>query len=117
MFVASEPGQPDAAVVVRDDPLAPNAGIAALADLVRRGYIVRTRADADTVEARQNKTARREAALTSGAQVVSTDYPVADKRFGPYIVRIPAGTPARCDPVNGPPGCRPTDAESPSQLQ
>jgi len=114
MFTASEPGQPDAAVIVRDDPLAPRG---AIADLVRRGYIVRTRADADTVEARANKTARRDEALATGAQVVSTDYPVADKRFGPYVVRIPEGTPARCDPVNGPPNCRPVDAEDPSQLK
>ena len=114
MFTASEPGQPDAAVLVRDDPVKERGTIA---DLVRRGYFVRTRADADTVEARENKTARREDALASGAQVISTDYPVADKRFGPYVVRIPNGVPARCDPVNGPPNCRPVDAEDPSKLQ
>jgi hypothetical protein len=108
MFTASEPGQPDAAVIVRDDPVAQGAEIA---DLVRRGYLVRTRADADTVEARENKTARRDMALASGAQVVSTDYPVVDKRFSTYMVRIPDGRPARCDPVNAPPDCRPTDAE------
>jgi calcium-dependent phosphoinositide phospholipase C len=114
MFVASEPGHPDAAVVVRDDPVRAGAEIA---DLVRRGYLVRTRADADTVEARGNATARRDAAFRSGAQVVSTDYPVADKRLGPYLVRVPAGTPVRCDPVNAPPGCRPSDVERPSELR
>lgn len=114
MFTASTPGQPDAAVLVRDDPLAPGNDIA---DLVRRGYFVRTRADADTVEARQDKTARRDAALAGGAQVVSTDYPVPDKAFGPYVVVIPSGTPARCDPVNGPPGCKPTDVEQKKLLR
>jgi len=109
MFVTSEPGQPEAAFVVRDNP----TGIGPqIADLVKRGYLVRTRADEDTVEARSNSTARRNTAITSGAQVVSTDYPVPDKRFGPYVVQLPGGTPARCDPVNGPPGCRPTDVES-----
>ena len=46
-----------------------------IAALVRDGYIVRTRADADTFEARTNSTERRDRALGSGAQYVSTDYP------------------------------------------
>lgn len=40
---------------------------------VRAGMLVRTRAGADTQEARQGNIARREAALASGAQYVSTD--------------------------------------------
>ena len=47
------------------------------------------------------------AALASGAQWVSTDYPVPDPDFGTgYFVQIPDGSPARCNPVNAPPGCR-----------
>ena len=56
-----------------------------------------------------NDTTMREAALTGGAQFVSTDYEVPDPRFGPYVVRIPGGTPARCNPVTAPPtATRPT---------
>ena len=50
------------------------------------GYVVRTRADADTVEARSGDTTPRDAALASGAQWVSTDYPVPDPDFGSYFV-------------------------------
>jgi hypothetical protein len=39
-------------------------------DLVRRGYLVRTRADADTIEAPHR---RHDAALLAGAQFASTD--------------------------------------------
>ena len=57
------------------------------------------------------------AALTGGAQLVSTDYEQPDPTIGNgYTVRIPDGTPARCDPVTAPPGCKPTDVENPTQL-
>ena len=71
------------------------------------GYLVRTRADSDTVEARSGDTAPRDAAIASGAQYVSTDYPVENPAFGTgYVVRIPNGMPARCNPVNAPATCR-----------
>jgi hypothetical protein len=35
----------------------------------RRGYVVRTQADVDTVQARTNDTSMRDAALASGATV------------------------------------------------
>jgi hypothetical protein len=66
---------------------------------VRRGFLVRTRADADTVESRANDTRRRDAALASGAQYVSTDYMQPDMRFGGYAARMPEGTVAACNPV------------------
>ncbi len=88
----------------RNNPL---GGIEEIQDLVSRGYIVRTRADADTLEARFGMTTRRDAALASGAQFVSTDYPVPNPDFGTgYFVEIPDGAPARCNPVNAPAGCR-----------
>ena len=61
-------------------------------DLVEQGYVVRTRSDADTVEARTDDTTVRGAALRSGAQWVSTDYPVpttAAVFATPYHVEIP----------------------------
>jgi hypothetical protein len=68
--------------------------------------MVRTRADADTVQARTNDTTMRDAALASGAQLVSTDYLTADTRFSTYRVRLPSGAVARCDPVVAPPACK-----------
>jgi len=75
--------------VKENDPLVDPARISSR---VEAGYIVRTRADADTVQARTGETAQREAALESGAQYVSTDYPVPDPDFGTgYFVAIPDG--------------------------
>jgi hypothetical protein len=113
LFAPSSPGAADAAVAKLNDPIADAAQIrAALA----AHMLVRTRADADTVQARSNITTMRQAALNGGAQFVSTDYEVPDPRFGPYVVRIPGGTPARCNPVTAPPACRSTDVESPDLL-
>ena len=66
---------------------------------VKAGFIVRTRADADTVEARTNDTRRRETVLASGAQYVSTDYRHPDARLSAYEVRLPNGAVAVCNPV------------------
>ena len=66
---------------------------------VKAGYIVRTRADADTVEARTNDPTRRDAALASGAQYVSTDYPHPDIRLSTYQARLPNGAITLCNPV------------------
>jgi hypothetical protein len=66
---------------------------------VKAGFIVRTRADADTVEARANDARRREIALASGAQYVSTDYRHPDVRLSPYEVRLPNGAITVCNPV------------------
>jgi hypothetical protein len=63
---------------------------------------VRTRADADTREARTDDPSRRRQAFASGAQWVSTDYPAPGiaARFGSsYRVRLPNHRPARCNPV------------------
>ena len=102
LFTNASPGDPDAAFVERNDSSDPS-----IPGLIAAGYLVRTRADADTLEARANNTGPRDAALASGAQFVSTDYPVPNPAFGTgYFVAIPGGMPARCNPVNGPPGCR-----------
>jgi hypothetical protein len=103
MFTNSVPGEPDAAFVKLDDPSVDSDRII---ELVSKGYIVRTRADAETVEARANDTLRRDAALASGAQYVSTDFPEPNLDFSDYHVQFPSGDPARCNPVNAPPGCR-----------
>lgn len=59
---------PDAAFAILNDPLGRSAEIA---EALSRGLIVRTRADADCV----TDPGIRDAALASGAQIVSTDFP------------------------------------------
>lgn len=103
LFTDGVPGEPDAAFVKANSPVGNEALIA---DLVTAGYVVRTRADADTLEARADDTSRRDIALASGAQYVSTDYEEPDPFDGQYVVEIPGGGPGRCNPVNAPPGCR-----------
>jgi calcium-dependent phosphoinositide phospholipase C len=106
LFTNSSPGQPDAAFVERNDPVGSAADIASL---VRRGYVVRTRADADTVQARSGDTTARDAALAGGAQWVSTDYPVPGiaARFGTgYVAALHGLAAARCNPVTAPAPCR-----------
>jgi hypothetical protein len=87
---------PAAAYFTFNDPLM-HAG--KIRRAVEKGFIVRTRADADTREARANDTAPRDTALTGGAQVISTDYLWPDQRFpGAYRVNLP-GASALCNPV------------------
>ena len=112
MFVTADEQSPAAAVIKVDDP-----DEARIQALVKQGFIVRTRADADLIEARNHDTSRRDIALRSGAQIVSTDFEVAVPAIGgDYVVQIPGGTPARCDPVNAPKNCRPSDVENPRRL-
>ena len=109
IFAAAEPPDDDAAVVVVNDPVRDAARIR---QLVSQGFLVRTRADADTVQARSGDTTMRDAAWASGAHFVSTDYIVADDRPGTgYVVELPGnpGAPARCNPVSAPGTCRPRD--------
>jgi hypothetical protein len=108
LFTSSPPGTPEAAFVKLNDPVADGARIR---DLVTKGYVVRTRADADTVQARTGDTAQRDAALASGAQYISTDYPEPDARFTEYHVVLPGGTVARCNPVSAPRWCNSADLE------
>ena len=95
-FTNADPAAPDAAFVEEND--GPPAKITAL---VKQGFLVRARADADTHEARTGDTHRADAALGSGAQIVSTDYPAFEpSRWTGYTVALPGGAAARCDPVN-----------------
>jgi len=95
LFTNADPGSPDAAFVERNDGSA-----AEIADLVRSGYLVRTRTDWDTSQARRNDTARRDEAMASGAQILSTDYPASEPaRWTGYAVSLPGGAAARCNPV------------------
>jgi len=84
---------------VMNDPVRDEAKIR---DLVRQGFMVRTRADADTKEARANDLSRFEAAQRSGAQVITTDYYIPDRSIDDrYIVRFEGGGLIRANPVTG----------------
>lgn len=102
LFTNAEPGEPDAAFIERNEGPA-----AEIEKLVRQGYLVRARTDANTTEARTNSTAKRDAMMASGAQMLSTDYPASEpaRWAGHYSVELPGNAVARCNPVNAPTGC------------
>ena len=101
MFTNGTPGQPDAAFVRFDDPVDPG-----LDEAVAAGYLVRTRTDSPTADARTNDTTRRDLAMESGAHFLSTDYYAVSEFFGsPYEVELPGGVIARCNPISAPPTC------------
>jgi hypothetical protein len=106
MFVSSPPGQPTAAFVKQNDPEGPNT--AAIQQLVADGYVVRTRSDEPTTQARSGDRTQQQAAFASGAQWVSTDYPVpgiAARFDSTYFSALPGFHPGRCNPVSAPVGC------------
>jgi hypothetical protein len=95
LFTNAAPGQPDAAFTEENEGTE-----AKIAALVKQGYLVRTRTDADTKEGRSGSTVRRDHAMASGAQILSTDYPKAEPaKWTGYSVSFAAGAMARCNPV------------------
>lgn len=107
VFTNSRPGQSDAAFVKRNDPLTQAAEIT---DLVRRGYYVRTRSDVPVGTVVADDPAMRDAAFGSGAQIVSTDFPVpgmAARYDSDFVASLPGGGEVRCNPVNAPRRCAP----------
>jgi hypothetical protein len=106
IFVSSSPGEPSAAFVKMNEALGENEH--RIQEIVRAGYLVRTRADVPTDEARSGSTVRRDSAFRSGAHYVSTDYPEPSPFGSGYVARLPGAErlAARCNPVNAPRGCR-----------
>lgn len=102
MFTNAQPGTADAAFIAINTPDAQK-----IADLVRKGYLVRTRSD-DAVKAITHATvSQRDTALASGAHIVSTDYPrSAPESDTGFKVHMPGGEMTRCNPVNAPAICR-----------
>ena len=100
MFAFSKPGAPEAMYLNFNDPIANEP---AIQQRVREGYLVRTRADANTVEARSGDFTKKEAAIRSGAQIISTDYYRPDERKGwsNYEVHFPNRELALVNPLNG----------------
>ena len=96
LFLSVPSDHDQAAILVMNDPLKAFDDIKAR---VAEGFLVRTRADADTVEARAGDYSRMRAAFNSGAHFISTDYYVPDERLeSNYRVRFPEGGYARQSP-------------------
>jgi hypothetical protein len=93
-FTNAQPGTPDAAFTeandsVSDPDLVPG--------LVRKGYLVRTMTDPGPK--------RRDASIASGAQILSTDYPLPEPASSGYFVEVDHGT-VRCNPLLKPTACQ-----------
>lgn len=98
MFGSYAQGQPEAALMIRNNPVTQAKQIRAL---VEQGYLVRTRADSGAGS--DSKTAdvklRTEQAITSGAQIISTDfYPGAPQVLpSDFVVSFKHGLLYRCN--------------------
>jgi len=105
IFVYANPGEPEAAFVLKNDAI-PDETV--ISGLVQQGYFVRTRSDADTQEARTGDYSRMNAAFASGAQIISTDYYRPDPRYTTdpgwtdYHVSFPDSSMFRINPVTAP---------------
>jgi hypothetical protein len=101
LFTNATPGAPDAAFTEMN-----NGSKAEIDALAQQGYLIRTRTDDGTEEARTNDHRRAEVALSSGAQMLSTDYPSSEPaKWTGFFVGLPHGLVARCNPVTAPAGC------------
>ncbi len=109
MFISTDENSPAAAFVTVEDPV---KAAGAITDAVKAGFMVHTYADADTKEARANNPARRDKAFASGAQVISSDFLLADPAIGKYQVRLPKGHAGQCDLLFSPERCDGLDVET-----
>ncbi len=95
LFANADADTPEAAMMIRNNPKDP-----LIPKLVKKGYIIRTRADADTQQARTNDYSDFEAAKSSGAQIITTDYYRKSTHFkSDYIVSFGDGTYIRKNPL------------------
>jgi hypothetical protein len=102
MFVASDENSPLASFLSIPDPVKDNARIQRA---VRAGFMVITRADEETREARQHNPARRDAAFASGAQIIQSDFVTADPAIGAYRVSLADNPASRCGAPLAPEHC------------
>lgn len=99
IFTNATPGSPESAILFINEPQKDSPKIQ---DLVKQGYIIRTRADADTMEARSDDYSRFEKAKESGAQIITTDYYLPSKLFkSNYKISFDDKTYERKNPVTG----------------
>jgi len=95
LFANAEPGTPEAGVMIRNNPKDEQ-----IPELVKKGYIIRTRADSDTKQARKNDWSDFEAACKSGAQIITTDYYKKSTHFkSDYAISFADGKYFRANPL------------------
>ncbi|KAB1229505.1 phosphatidylinositol-specific phospholipase C domain-containing protein [Chryseobacterium viscerum] len=98
MFLNSEPDDSFAGFILRDNAIVRQKEIQ---DLVKQGFMVRTRSDIETYEAKTNDFTRAKAAFSSGAQVISTDFFRPGNTYGtPYFVQPPQQKDYLNNPLN-----------------
>lgn len=97
MFIKSEPGKKHSAFLLLDNAIVREDDIR---KYVKEGYLVRTRADIETYEAKINDLSRAEKAISSGAQIISTDFYKQGNSYGtPYKVSFPGNKTWRLNPI------------------
>jgi hypothetical protein len=97
LFADAEPGTPESAIHIMNNP---KKDLAKIRALVKKGYIIRTRSDSDTQEARDNDKSTFKAALASGAQIITTDYYQKSTHFkSDYVISFDDGKYFRLDPL------------------
>jgi len=101
MFADAGDADAFAAVLVRNNAIGDQEKITTL---VKQGFIVRTFADKSLNASLAGDASQLTAALASGAQILSTDFPAKIPATS-YFVEIPGGTPSRCNPVSAPMEC------------
>ena len=104
MFPNAQANSPYAAFFIMNEPKEQRAQIQ---DLVKAGFMVRTRADADTKEARNGDLSRFESAVASGAQLISTDYYL--ERLSPsgnFQISFQNGKYESCNPLIASANCK-----------
>jgi Phosphoinositide phospholipase C, Ca2+-dependent len=107
VFTRGPEGEPDAAITQVNDPRGANQ--AEIQRLVTKGYLIRTRSDEPMATIRDKDFSRVGIALDSGAQVVTTDFPVpgmAARYDSDFVAKLPGDTAVRCNPVSAPKWCR-----------
>ena len=112
VFTNSLEGSTDGAVIKSNEPRGNMT--AEIQRLVKKGYIVRTRSDVPLDTVLNRTTEMRDSAFSSGAHIVSTDFPSwgMSARWGwDYVAQLKDGRVARCNPVNAPEGCKDSKLE------
>jgi Phosphoinositide phospholipase C, Ca2+-dependent len=94
-FTNAEPGTADAAFTECNNS---SADPELVPGLIRKGYLVRTMTDPKPSEIRSNDAKKRDLSIASGAQILSTDYPLHEPAPSGYQVEVDHGT-VRCNPV------------------
>jgi hypothetical protein len=112
VFTNAIEGDADCAVIKHNQP-----DVEEIHRLVKKGYLVRTRADDPIKTIIDRNTTMRDLAFESGAQIVSTDYPaygLSTRWDRDYAVQLDKGMVARCNPVTAPKSCKNKDVQDES---